>query len=68
MTCGGCTGSVQRVLGTLEGVSHAEVSLHPGTATVAADPSRVAPAQIEAVIARLGCAAKVRPAKHDQAR
>ena len=40
MTCGGCTGSVQRALGKLEGVGHAEVSLRPGIATVVAGPAR----------------------------
>ena len=41
MTCGGCTGSVQRVLSKLDGVSHAEVTLQPGIATVVFDPDRV---------------------------
>ena len=40
MTCGGCTSSVQRTLSKLDDVSHAEVSLHPGVATVTADPAR----------------------------
>ena len=50
MTCGGCTGSVQRALSKLDGVSHAEVTLSPGLATVEADPTRVTPAQIESAI------------------
>ncbi len=66
MTCGGCTGSVQRALSKLDGVSHAEVSLRPGVATVVADPARVTPAQIEAAITRLGYPAAVRPAAHDE--
>ena len=66
MTCGRCTGGVQRALGKLDGVSHAEVSLHPGIATVAADPTRVTPAQIESAIAKLGNAAKVRPVQHSE--
>ena len=37
MTCGGCTGSVQRALSHMDGVSHAEVSLRPGLATVVID-------------------------------
>ena len=61
MTCGGCTGSVQRVLSKLDGVSHAEVTLRPGVATVALDPSRVTPAQIESAITRLGYPAHARP-------
>ena len=68
MTCGGCTGSVQRALSKLEGVSHAEVTLHPGTATVLVDPTRASPAQIQAAIAHLGYSAKVRPtAQNEQA-
>ena len=37
MTSGGCTGSVQRALSHMDGVSHAEVSLRPGLATVVID-------------------------------
>ena len=50
MTCGGCTGSVQRALSRIPGVSHAEVT----------------PAQIESAITQLGYPAKVRPAEHDE--
>lgn len=60
MTCGGCTGSVQRVLSKLDGVSRAEVTLSPGTATVDVDPDRVTSAQVELVIAGLGYRAKSR--------
>ena len=62
MTCGGCTGSVQRVLGKLDGVSRAEVTLSPGIATVDVDPARVTSAQVELVIAGLGYRAKARSA------
>ena len=65
MTCGGCTGSVQRTLSKLDGVSHAEVTLRPGVATVLADPARVTSAQIESAITGLGYPAKARPAEHD---
>ena len=41
MTCGGCTGSVQRALSKTCGVSHAEVTLRPGLATIVVDASRV---------------------------
>ena len=64
MTCGGCTGSVQRALSQIDGVSHAEVTLRPGVATVMTDPSRVTPAQIESAITRLGYPAHARP-NHD---
>lgn len=65
MTCGGCTGSVQRALSKMDGVSHAEVTLRPGVATVVADPARVTPAQIESAITGLGYPAKARAAEHD---
>ena len=66
MTCGGCTGSVQRALNKIDGVSHAEVTLHPGVASVVADPERVTSAQIEAAITALGYHAKARPAAHGE--
>jgi copper chaperone len=66
MTCGGCTGSVQRVLGKLDGVHHAEVTLRPGVAIVQADLTRVTPVQIEAAIAGLGYDAKFRPSEGDE--
>ena len=66
MTCGGCTGSVQRALSKLDGVSHAEVTLSPGVATVAIDPARVTPAQIESAISQLGYLAKARPPEHSE--
>ena len=65
MTCGGCTGSVQRALSRIDGVSHAEVTLRPGVATVVVDPDRVTSAQIESAITGLGYPAKSRAATHD---
>jgi len=62
MSCGGCTGSVQRALSKIDGVSHAEVSLRPGSATVLADPQRVTSAQIAAAITGLGYPATPRSA------
>ena len=67
MTCGGCTGKVQRALIKLDGVSHAEVTLRPGVATVLADPARVTSAQIQAAITTLGFPATARalePGRH----
>ena len=64
MTCGGCTGSVQRALSKIDGVSHAEVTLRPGVATVVVDADRVTSAQLEAAITRLGYPAKARTAEH----
>lgn len=60
MTCGGCTGSVQRMLKKLDGISHAEVTLNPGVATVVADSDRVTSTQIESAITYLGYPAKAR--------
>ena len=40
MTCGGCVGSVQRVLSAIPGVQSAEVTLTPGQARVVFDPAR----------------------------
>ena len=62
MTCGGCSGSVQRALSKIDGVSHVDVSLLPGMATVEADAARVTPGQIEAAISSLGYQAKLHPA------
>ncbi len=41
MTCGGCVNSVQKVLAALPGVQSVEVTLAPGQARVAVDPSRI---------------------------
>ena len=60
--CGGCTDSVQRALSKIDGVSHVDVSLRPGTATLEADMARVTPGQIEAAISSLGYRAKMHPA------
>ena len=64
MTCGGCTGSVQRALSKIDGVSHAEVTLRPGVATVVVDAARVTRSQLEAAISKLGYSAKARTAEH----
>ena len=61
MTCGGCTGSLQRALSKIDGVSHVDVAQSPGTATLEADTTRGTPAQIEAAIRSLGYPAKLRP-------
>ena len=54
MMCGGCTNGVQRALRTVDGVSNVHVSLHPGSASMDADSSKVTPEQIQAVINRAG--------------
>ena len=64
MTCGGCTGSVQRALSKTCGVSHAEVTLRPGLATVVVDASRVTAAQLESAITKLGFPAKAQTTEH----
>ena len=63
MTCGGCTGSVKRALSKIDGVSHVDVTLQPGSATLEADIARVTPDQIEAAIRGLGYHAKLHPAQ-----
>ena len=63
MTCGGCTGSVQRALSKIDGVSHVEVTLRPGAATLEADTTRVTATQIEAAISSLGYQDKLHPAE-----
>jgi copper chaperone len=65
MTCGGCTASVQRTLGKIDGVSHVQVSLNPGGAVVVADAGRVSAAQIESALAVLGYSAKLRAVEQD---
>lgn len=64
-SCGGCTGSVQRALRKLDGISHAEVIL-PGTAFAQANPARINAGKIESVIIKLGYAAMVRAAAPDE--
>ena len=64
MTCGGCTGSVQRALSKIDGVVQAEVTLRPSVATVVVDAARVTPGQLEAAITKLGYPAKSRTAEH----
>ncbi|KAE8366674.1 heavy metal-associated domain-containing protein [Aspergillus caelatus] len=39
MSCGGCSGAVERVLKKLEGVKSFDVSLNSQTATVVTEPS-----------------------------
>ena len=62
MTCGGCTGSVQRALSKQDGISHAEVGLSQGLATAAIDPTKATSAQIVSAITHLGYPAKVNTA------
>ncbi|WP_029524205.1 heavy-metal-associated domain-containing protein [Polaromonas glacialis] len=63
MTCGGCSGSVQRALSKIDGVSHVDVTLRPGAATLEADTTRVTTTQIEAAISSLGYQAKLHPSE-----
>jgi copper chaperone len=50
MSCGSCASNVKRTLKGLDGISTVEVSLEQRNATVAYDPKKVQPAQIEAAI------------------
>jgi copper chaperone len=60
MTCGGCTSSVQRALSQLDGVSHVDVTLNPGSASVTVEPGVVTAAQIQSVFDDLGFVAQAR--------
>ena len=64
MTCGGCTGSVQRALSKIDGVVQADVTLRPGLATVVVDAAQVTPDRLEAAITKLGFPAKARTAEN----
>jgi len=61
MSCSGCTDRVQRMLGKLNGVSQAQVTLNPARATVVVDEAVITAHQIEAVIHNLGYIAKIQP-------
>ncbi len=68
MACGGGTGSVQRALSKLDGISHAEMTLSPSVATEVVDPSRITATQIASAISELGYPTKERPiARNEQA-
>lgn len=54
MTCGGCVGSVQRVLSAIPGVQSAEVTLTPGQARVVFDPARTDRAALVQAITAAG--------------
>jgi copper chaperone len=54
MTCGGCVGSVTRVLKALPGVATAEVSLENGEAKVSFDPTLASLTQLREAIENAG--------------
>ncbi len=54
MTCMGCVSSVKRVLGTINGVSQAEVSLEKAQATVSYDSGKTSLQTIKAAITDAG--------------
>ena len=54
MTCGGCVGSVTRVLKALPGVKAAEVSLEKSEARVEFDPALSSLAQLKGAIENAG--------------
>jgi copper ion binding protein len=59
MTCGGCVLGVRKVLGRLDGVTHADVSYKKSNAVVHFDSSKVTTAQMIAAIKTLGYTAVV---------
>lgn len=54
MSCGSCASNVKRTLKGLDGVSTVEVSLEQRNATVAYDPKKVKPEQIQAAVNMAG--------------
>lgn len=54
MTCGGCVGSVTRVLKALPGVEAVDVQLAPGQATIRYDAAKVAVPKLRAAIEDAG--------------
>ena len=54
MSCGGCVGSVTRVLKGLPGVVDAEVSLEQGEAKVSFDPAVANVVQLKGAIENAG--------------
>jgi copper chaperone len=58
MTCGGCVGSVTRVLKALPGVADAQVSLEKGEARVSFDPAVANVAQLKGAIGDAGYEAR----------
>lgn len=54
MTCMGCVGSVKRVLGSLDGVSSADVTLNPAQATVSFDAAKISLQAIKTAISDAG--------------
>ena len=54
MTCGGCVGSVQRVLQQVPGVEEVQVTLQPGAASVRYDPARTDVSALAAAVEDAG--------------
>jgi copper chaperone len=54
MTCMGCVASVKRVLGGLDGVSNAEVTLSPAQAIVTYEAGKIDPQTIKTAISDAG--------------
>ena len=58
MSCGGCVGSVTRVLKGLPGVLDAQVSLEKGEAKVSFDPAVASVSQLRGAIENAGYEAR----------
>jgi len=54
MACAGCKAAVEKALGSLEGVSSAEVNLVAKTARVSYDPSKLAWKDLQEAIEKAG--------------
>jgi copper chaperone len=54
MTCGGCTGKVEKALKAIPGVKDVQVSLSPASATVQFDEKLASPTQLFAAVKGAG--------------
>lgn len=54
MTCGGCQAAVQRALGSVAGVSKAQVDLAGGVATVEYDEGKAGLPELKKAVERAG--------------
>ena len=54
MTCGGCQAAVQRALGSVAGVSKAQVDLAGGLATIEYDEAKAGLPDLQKAVAKAG--------------
>jgi copper chaperone len=54
MTCGGCSGSLERLLNELDGVSQAKASHEDNSCEVTFDPAKVSDEKIAEIVDKAG--------------